>query len=221
MNAAARRRALLIPLAGAALVLSACAATSSETEETPTANPAAASADDTGDTTATDDGLTSTACLTGSWHVDPVADAQRLEDYLGAFATDITVTTGGDGTMTLTGDTLTTAYEDQAITQEFAVGGHRIVVAETLNGTISDPYTVTENTIELTGHEPDPELDVQFSTTVDGVESVLPGDASFVPGGLVRLSGLWGFQCTGDELIFYWLDGPKTVDDAIQVYARR
>lgn len=239
MNTAARHRALLIPLAGAALLLTACATTSPQTTKTPQANPIVQSASDTTDVTTADTaddtagdtgstagasgGLTGTACLAGSWYVDPAADSQRIEDYLSASATDITVTTGGDGTMTFTNDTVAFAYENETITEAFTVDGQKVVVSSSRNGTITDPYTATENTIEVPGHEPDPELEWQFNVKVDGVASALPlpGEANFITGGLDNTSGVWGYQCTGDELIFYWLDGPKTVDDAIQAYVRR
>lgn len=205
--APAQRHALLVPLA-VALLLSVSTASASAVGTTP-------QPPETGAT------VTGTACLVGSWDVDPAADSQRLKDYLGASATDITVTTGGDGTMTFTGDTVTYAYENETVTQAFTVDGHRVVISSTGNGTTTDPYTATQDTIEAHGSTPEPDLDWEYSQTVDGVEGTLPGDGIALPGGLSAINGEWRYECTGDELVFYWLDGPTVGGDVIQVYSRR
>lgn len=167
-----------------------------------------------------DEPLTGPECLIGTWAVDPAADGARITEALNAVATDITVTSEGDATMTFTEDTKTVTYDNEQTTVEFTMDGHRYLESWLLNGSRSMAYEAGDFVIETPATDLSDDVIALNTRTEDewGIQT-LPPSVPSLRAGLTDFSGAWAYECSGDELTFYELEGAPRLVEVEQVRA--
>ena len=196
-------RALLGPLAAAALLLAACsgpaadddAPSSGRAEESPAA-PDKAADPDKGDPA---DVSAAASCIVGEWVTDPASVEAVTIASSGLVGMDMNVVVTGDAIVAFAADgTISTSYVDQVVEFTVAVQGQEMHGVTRANGLITGFYTATDT--EFTQFDLDTSgLTMQTEISLDGESMDLP-DSSQDLLAASEAGGTLTYTCSGNQM---------------------
>lgn len=202
-----RARALLAPLAAAALLLAACsgpapdddAPSSGRAEKSPAAPDKAADPDKGGAADVSADVSAASSCIVGEWLTDPASIEAVTIASSGLIGTDLNVVVTGDSIVTFAADgTISTSYVDQVVEFTAAVQGQETRAVTRANGLITGSYTATDT--EITQFDLDTSgMTMQTEIYLDGELTGLP-DTSQDLLAASEAGGTLTFTCSGNQM---------------------